>query len=99
MTVTYTICWKAGIGLFYSLENMIRIRIPHLSATSKYAENSQETVKGGLDRVHQKNVFSMTNFSEKALLLMDKVSEDRYPKRHECFHMSVYVGTDISRYV
>ena len=23
----------------------------------------------------------MTNFSEKALLLMDKVSEDRYPKR------------------
>ena len=29
----------------------------------------------------RKNVFSMTNFSEKALLLMDKVSEDRYPKR------------------
>ncbi|RHQ89598.1 MULTISPECIES: DUF262 domain-containing protein [Clostridium] len=29
----------------------------------------------------KKNVFSMTNFSEKSLLLMDKVSEDRYPKR------------------
>lgn len=29
----------------------------------------------------RKNVFSMTNFSDKALLLMDKVSEDRYPKR------------------
>lgn len=29
----------------------------------------------------RKNVFSMTNFSEKALLLMEKVSEDRYPKR------------------
>lgn len=29
----------------------------------------------------RKNVFSMTNFSEKALLLMDKVAEDRYPKR------------------
>lgn len=29
----------------------------------------------------RKNVFSMTNFSEKELLLMDKVSEDRYPKR------------------
>ena len=29
----------------------------------------------------RKNVFSMTNFSDKELLLMDKVSEDRYPKR------------------
>lgn len=29
----------------------------------------------------RKNVFSMTNFSEKAFLLMEKVSEDRYPKR------------------
>ena len=29
----------------------------------------------------RKNVFSMTNFSDKSLLLMDKVSEERYPKR------------------
>ena len=30
---------------------------------------------------NRKNVFSMMNFSDEALLLMDKTSEDRYPKR------------------
>ena len=50
-----------------------------------HLKNMLKTIKRQIKvdwiEANRKNVFSMMNFSDEALLLMDKTSEDRYPKR------------------